>query len=74
MRTIEIISVLVTVLAVAGVVLNNRKLRGCFILWMFSNSVCACIHWDAGLYGLMVRDLIFLGLAVEGWKRWGQKK
>lgn len=70
--TIEIISIVATALAVTGVILNNRKSIYCFIFWLCSNALSAGIHIHAGLYGLTIRDLIFMVLAVEGiilWKR-----
>ncbi len=67
---IEIIGIIVTVVAVAGVVLNNRKYRWCFVLWMVSNALSAVIHCSVGLWSLVARDLIFLGLSVEGWFLW----
>lgn len=69
---IETLGKIVTILAVTGVILNNRKMKGCFCLWIFSNSLCAYIHWGAGLNSLFVRDIIFLCLAVEGWYKWSR--
>ncbi len=67
---IEIIGGFVTVIAVMGVVLNNRKVRWCFVLWIVSNLLSAVIHCSTGPWSLVVRDIIFLGLAVEGWHKW----
>lgn len=75
---IEIFSIIATVYAVTGVVLNNRKDIRCFAIWGVSNILCAMIHYRSGLWGLLVRDLIFLGLAYAGWSIWsknaGEKK
>lgn len=70
---IESIGAIATILAVTGVVLNNRRLRACFILFLVSNGICLVIHTQAGIYSLMVRDAIFIVLAAEGWIRWGRK-
>jgi len=67
---IEVFGVITTVIAVAGVILNNRKCRWCFVLWAASNTISGLIHYHAGLESLVVRDLIFLVLAVEGFHRW----
>lgn len=67
---IELISVIAGICAVAGVVLNNRKMRLCFPLWIVSNFMCLCVHWHTGLYALCVRDAIFCILAIEGMKLW----
>ena len=69
----EIIGTISGALAITGVLLNNRKLRGCFLVWMLSNSVSFGLHVHAGLYSLAVRDGVFLILAVEGWILWTRK-
>jgi len=66
----ETIGIICTILAVAGVVLNNRKMRPCFIMWLFSNGISLWIHLQAGIWSLAFRDLIFFILAIEGWYRW----
>lgn len=67
---IEIAGIIVTIVAVTGVILNNRKYRWCFLLWIVSNLLSAGIHLVLGPWALVVRDLIFLALAVEGWFLW----
>ena len=70
---IELIGTVVLITGVAGVLLNNRRLRICFIIWMFSNALSAGIHAYAGLWSLMVRDAVFFALAIEGWLKWRWK-
>ena len=69
----ETLSAIAGILAIVGVVLNNRRLRACFVIWILSNLMSAGLHVDAGLWSLAVRDLVFLCLAVEGWVKWGRK-
>lgn len=69
---LEYLGWLVTVVAVTGVILNNRRLRACFILWTFSNAASAAIHLTTGPMALVARDLIFLALAAHGWILWGK--
>jgi len=69
---IEIIGIVSTVLAVTGVIANNRRLRWCFIVWLLSNSISLVIHADAAIWSLVARDAIFIILAVEGWFKWGK--
>jgi len=71
---IEIFGTIATVLAVTGCVLNNRGARVCFLLWLVSNIICAVLHSGAGLWSLVVRDVLFSVLAVEGWIKWGKFK
>ena len=71
---IEYIGIISGILAIIGVLANNRRLRWCFIVWMVSNAMSLVIHFDAGIWSLVVRDAVFLILAVEGWFKWGRKK
>jgi len=70
---IELISAITGIFAVAGVILNNYRMRACFIIWFVSNAASAGIHLYSGLWSMAVRDLIFLGLAVHGWTCWSRK-
>lgn len=70
---LELVGIVATVLAILGVVLNNRRLRNCFLLWLLSNSMTAAIHAYAGIWSLFARDVVFLILAVEGWYKWKGK-
>jgi len=71
---IEFIGIISGILAIIGVLANNRRLRWCFIVWIVSNAMSLVIHFDAGIWSLVVRDAVFLILAVEGWFKWGRKK
>ena len=71
---IEIISAVATVIAIAGVILNNNRRRECFILWLGSNSLTMAIHLYSGLWAMSGRDAIFVYLAVRGWMMWSKKK
>ena len=61
---------LATGLAVSGCLLNNRRQRVCFVVWIGSNLICIALHWRADLGGLVVRDVLFSILAVHGWFCW----
>ena len=67
---IETIGAAAGVLAVTGCILNNRRMRACFYLWMVSNGLSAGLHVHAGLWSLVVRDVVFTVLAIEGAWRW----
>ena len=72
-KIIEIIGIIATTFAVAGVLTNNRRIRACFLLWMVSNALTGFIHAYAGIWSLLIRDVIFFVLAIEGWFKWGRK-
>jgi len=69
----EIIGIIATIFAVIGVITNNRRLRICFLLWLLSNALSGIIHVHAGIWSLLIRDIIFFVLAIEGWFKWGHK-
>ena len=69
----EIIGAITMILAVTGVILNNRKLRFCFVMWMLSNFFSGIIHIYTGVISMVIRDFIFFVLAIEGWFKWGRK-
>jgi len=71
---LEITGGVATVLAVVGVVLNNRKLTWCFPLWIISNVLWAYLHVRVDLWSGLVRDVVFTGLAFEGWYQWTRKE
>ena len=70
---IETIGAIATVLAVIGVLLNNRQNIWCFALWGVSNTLSAVIHVETGVWALTARDVIFLALAADGAYRWRKK-
>ena len=61
-------------IAIIGVIANNHKLWVCFPLWFVSNLAGAWIHYQSGVYSLLARDVIFLGLAVHGFYIWKIKR
>ena len=73
---LEIIGIITTVIAVWGVILNNRKVRWCFVLWMVSNflsmtiHVLAAVRGNSEMWAFASRDLIFFVLAIVGWNKW----
>lgn len=70
---IEIIGTICTCIAVIGVILNNHKIRFCFVLWFFSNFFTGLIHLYLQVYSLAARDLIFFLLAIHGYVMWRKK-
>ena len=71
---IELFGTISTVLAVSGVMLNNRLNRACFVVWMVSNAISAVLHVSTGIWSLVFRDVIFFALTIEGLYRWTVKK
>ena len=69
---IELLGTLAMLIAISGVCLNNRKIIWCFPLWLVSNTLTLYVHLDAGIVSLVLRDAVFLGLAVHGWRHWAK--
>ncbi len=68
--TIEIVSAVATIIAIAGVILNNARRRECFYLWLVSNGMSLAVHACCGLWVMTARDAVFLILAVHGLYSW----
>jgi nicotinamide riboside transporter PnuC len=71
MHFIEIFGWLATAIALAGVWMNNRRRRACFVLWLISNTITFGIHGGAGMWSMAARDIAFSLLAIHGWWLWG---
>jgi len=69
----ELIGIAASIISIAGVILNNRRLRASFALWWISNLLTLAIHVHASIWSLAVRDFVFFTLAVEGWVLWKKK-
>lgn len=70
--TVEIISGLAMILAVVGCIKNNNRRRVGFLFWLVSNMLCLTVHLSAGLWLMAVKDIVFLGLAFAGWRKWSK--
>lgn len=66
----ELLGGISTAVALVGVVLNNRRDRRCFYLWLVSNLLVMVVHVRTGLWSLGARDLAFFVLAVHGLHSW----
>lgn len=68
----EILGTLALILGVTGCLLNNRKLRICFIVWLISNALNGIVHVRVDVWSLLVRDVVFSILVIEGYVKWGK--
>jgi nicotinamide riboside transporter PnuC len=67
---IEVLGIVSGLLAIVGVLLNNRKLIWCFPLWLASNAISCGLHLHGAMYSLAGRDAVFFVLALDGWRKW----
>ena len=70
----DVLEYAVLVTAVTGVILNNHKLIWCFPIWMVSNTMSGIVHINGDMTGMYYRDLVFIPLAIHGWRTWAKKK
>lgn len=61
-----------TTVALAGTVLNCKKVRMCFVLWLAANAMW--LAWDVsqGLHSRAVLDVVQFALAGWGLYEWGK--
>lgn len=61
-----------TIIALAGTVLNCKKIRACFVLWTVTNAMWLAWDYGQGLYSRCVLDFVQLILAIWGLWEWGR--
>jgi len=69
----EFLGLISGTLGILGVLLNNRRLIWCFPVWLLSNALSCSLHLHAALWSLAGRDLVFLILSFDGWRRWRKR-
>jgi hypothetical protein len=69
----NILTGILTILALAGVVLNIKKNHYCFYVWLFTNASWAVIDFYKGIPMQGVLFTIYTGLAVWGIIEWRRK-
>ncbi len=71
-KRLEILGIIALIVSVVGVLLNNNRIIWCFHCWLLSNSLTAYLHLRQRMWSLLIRDLIFIALAVQGLILWSQ--
>jgi len=61
---------IITGLSIAGVVLNIKKKRACFILWAVTNFVWMVVDYHAGIYSQAALFCVYFALALWGIYEW----
>jgi hypothetical protein len=67
---VNILEIVATLLLAWGVWLINRKDRRCFWFWIAGNGLSLFTHFAVGGPWFVVRDIMFLALAIDGLLRW----
>lgn len=64
----------ITIICLAGTILNIKKNVICFWLWSFGNIAWLIFDCTAGLYSRAVLDAVQLGFAIWGIVAWSKKQ
>lgn len=64
---------LLAILSLIGVILNIRKNRFCFVIWVGTNFAWAIIDFYEGIPAQGVLFLVYGGLALYGLYAWRKK-
>lgn len=74
MTLFNILTGLLTILALIGVVLNIKKNKACFYIWLVTNASWACIDFYKDIPAQGILFTIYTGLAVWGIFAWKEKE
>lgn len=64
---------ILVVASLIGVVLNIKKNKFCFVIWLFTNFAWAIIDFYKNIPAQGVLFLIYAGLAIWGLVEWRRK-
>lgn len=64
----------VTAASIYGTVLNIRKCRRCFAIWLVTNVLWAAYDLSVGAYAQGALQSVYAGLAVWGLMEWRRTK
>lgn len=68
------ISWITTAICLLGTILNVKKLKLCFYLWLIGNVLWLCIDINNGLWSRALLDVVQGALAVWGVIEWRTNK
>lgn len=71
---LTIISWITTIVCLTGTILNVKKLKVCFWLWLLGNILWLCIDIYNSLWSRAVLDIVQGSLAVWGLVEWKSSK
>lgn len=63
---------IVTAVCLLGTVLNVKKRRVCFVLWMVGNIAWMVFDLRARIYSRAILDAVQLAFAAWGYVEWGK--
>lgn len=63
-----------TAIAVAGSILNIRKNKACFPVWLVSNAGWIVYNYWKGIPAQSALFVIYTGLSIWGWITWNREE
>lgn len=70
----EVITWIISFLALAGTILNANRNKYGFILWFVTNLFWVVVDFQSGLYAQSALFLAYTLLAVKGMVTWSKKE
>lgn len=70
----EVVTWIVSILALTGTILNSSRNKYGFVLWFFTNLFWVIVDFHAGLYAQSALFLAYTLLAVKGLITWTKKE
>ncbi len=64
----------ITALSIVGVILNIKKHKSCFIIWLFTNLSWMVYDFIIGAYAQSALFAVYAILAVYGLLEWTKQK
>ena len=68
-----VFTAVLTVLALVGVVLNIKRKRACFYIWLFTNASWAVVDFYKGIPAQGLLFTVYTALAVWGILEWKEE-
>jgi hypothetical protein len=60
----------ILICSIIGIYQNNNKKSSNFYWFMFCYSAWAVIYFQHGVYGAVIKELIFIGFNIQGLIMW----
>ena len=65
---------LVTMISICGVILNIKRRKECFVVWLFTNGIFCLYDFSIKAYAQSFLFFIYVLLAIYGIFEWRTKK
>ena len=74
MNFMDIFPWVVSFMSIVGVILNIKKMRVCFWIWLFTNAAWMVVDFIIGMYAQAFLFFVYTILAIYGLYEWRKKK